>query len=483
MATSPEPLLIVMVDPRAGFRTGLAGVPSLAEGSADELSSLLAAAGARMTPLFRREEHELRAEIAALPADIAAAAPDLSVFYRIDVPVDRMKELAERIRAMSFVYAAYIQPPAELPIVMTPAPNPLPPPDLTPDFTGNQLYLGPAPGGIDALFAWTLEGGQGDGVETIDIEQAWRFTHEDLTQNQGGLVGGTVIDRLDRRDHGTAVFGILGGDDNGIGVKGIAPNANTRAISLFPDGVAAAIMAAANLLSPGDIILVEAQAPGPPDFVIKKDPAGKDLQDGFVAMQYWPDVFAAITMATIVRGIVVVEAAGNGSVNLDDPLYSLAQPEHGIPLPQTPFDRTLEDNAAIIVGAGAPPVGTHGRDNGPDRSRLPFSNFGACIDAQGWGAEVTTCGFGDIPGQGGPGDEDRSYTDVFGGTSSASAMVTGALACIQGVLKASGKPLLTPITARQMLRTFGSVQQDAPLFPATQRIGNRPDLFLMLSSL
>ena len=239
-------------------------------------------------------------------------------------------------------------------------------------------------------------------------------------------------------------------------------------------------MAAANLLSPGDIILVEAAFPGPPNFTIQKDPAGNDTQDGFVAMQYFPDVFMAITMASIVRGVIVVEAAGNGSVNLDDPLYSEPQPQKGIP-PQTPFDRTQVDNGSIIVGAGAPPVGTHGRDNGPDRSRLAFSNFGACIDAQGWGREVTTCGFGDI--QGGPDDEDRSYTDVFSGTSSASAIVTGALACIQGVLKAAGKPLLTPITARQLLRTFGSVQQDAPLFPATQRIGNRPDLFLMLASL
>jgi hypothetical protein len=222
--------------------------------------------------------------------------------------------------------------------------------------------------------------------------------------------------------------------------------------------------------------------PGPPNFTIQKDPAGNDTQDGFVAVQYFPDVFMAITFATVVRGVIVVEAAGNGSVDLDDPLYSKPQPQKGIG-PQTPFDRTQVDNGSIIVGAGAPPSGTHGRDHGPDRSRLLFSNFGACIDAQGWGEEVTTCGgSGDLQG-GGPDDEDRSYTDMFRGTSSATAMVTGALACIQGVLKAAGKPLLTPITARQMLRTFGSVQQDAPLFPANQRIGNRPDLFLMLTSL
>ena len=110
---------------------------------------------------------------------------------------------------------------------------------------------------------------------------------------------------------------------------------------------------------------------------------------------------------------------------------------------------------------------------------MAFSNFGACIDAQGWGTEVTTCGYGDR--QGGL-DENLWYTDVFGGTSSASPMIVGALACIQGALKAAGKPVLTPIAARDLLRNFGALQQDAPGRPATERIGNRPDLFLMLSA-
>ena len=90
---------------------------------------------------------------------------------------------------------------------------------------------------------------------------------------------------------------------------------------------------------------------------------------------------------------------------------------------------------AIVVGAGAPPPGTHGRDHGPDRSRLDFSNWGALIDAQGWGREVTTCGYGDL--QGGT-NEDLWYTDTFSGTSSASPIVTGAIACVQGMAKAQG---------------------------------------------
>jgi hypothetical protein len=52
----------------------------------------------------------------------------------------------------------------------------------------------------------------------------------------------------------------------------------------------------------------------------------------------------------------------------------------------------------------------------------------------------------------------------------------GAVACMQGALRSASRPLLTPATARNILRTTGSPQTDAPGRPATQRIGNRPDL-------
>ena len=138
-----------------------------------------------------------------------------------------------------------------------------------------------------------------------------------------------------------------------------------------------------------------------------------------------------------------------------------------------PFNRSNRDSGAIIVGAGAPPPGTHGRDHGPDRSRLAFSNYGALVDAQGWGREVTTCGYGWL--QGGA-DERLWYTDQFSGTSSASPVVVGAVACVQGNRKAKGLALFTPAQMRNKLRTTGSPQTDAPGRPATQRIGNRPNL-------
>ena len=236
-------------------------------------------------------------------------------------------------------------------------------------FVNNQGYLDRAPGGVDAMFAWTLEGGKGTGIRVIDIEGAWNFSHEDLLQNQSGLAGGQMNSNERWRNHGTAVIGEFGGDENRLGIMGIAPESNTRAYSIFGPNNAfhLAMKKSADMVSPGDIILIELHAPGP-------DASGQG-QDGYIPMEYWDLNFDAINYATS-QGIIVVEAAGNGSRNLDHPVF------------QDKFNRTLRDSGAILVGAGAPPSGNHG----PDRSRLGFSNWGNIVDAQGWGREVVTTG-------------------------------------------------------------------------------------------
>ena len=189
-------------------------------------------------------------------------------------------------------------------------------------------------------------------------------------------------------------------------------------------------------------------------------------------VEWWPDDFDAIQYA-VERGVIVVEVGGNGAVDLDDDLYE--SPDPGFPPTwKNPFRRANRDSGAILIGAGAPPQGTHNRTlYGPDRSRLDFSNYGSAVDAQGWGREVTTLGYGDL--QSGA-NEDRWYTDEFAGTSSASPIVVGALACLQGIRRARGEALLTPAQARDALRATGSPQQAGPGSPLTQRIGNRPDL-------
>ena len=468
---APQELVVVTSEIRK-FGTGVepSSVPSAT--MLESISELVRRKGLKLKPLFGVSPERLRIKsFANTPATPEVPHAALSRFYRVEGPEDQLEEMATSLRDHEAVETAFLKPSAEPAVLVnTMAPSVAAPPALTPDFTGRQGYLDEAPGGVNARYAWTLAGGSGDGVSIVDIEGEWRFSHEDLIDNEGGVVGGTPPNDLGWRNHGTAVLGEFHGDRNLFGVTGICPTASVRGISVFNDGAAAAIRLAADMLNPGDIILVELHYPGPR---FNFEPL--DNQQGYIPAEWWPDNFAAIQYATQ-KGIIVVEAAGNGSENLDDPLYDQNPSSPHGPFPATwsnPFRRNPLDSGAILVGAGAPPPGTHGQNWGPDRSRLDFSNYGSMVDVQGWGREVTTCGYGDL--QGGD-NEDLWYTDQFSGTSSASPIIVGVLGCLQGLLRVSGQPLLTPSSARMLLRNSGSPQTAGPTSPISQRIGNRPDL-------
>jgi len=490
--------LIVVANREAGLRSTHSTVSSLSGADVSDLEKILQQAGASMMPLFGDSEERLLQERATMAAELPADAqlfgelPDLSVYYHVDAADEQLEELAAQLTQCRSVHSAYVKPPTyasqhAVPVSQTTAgvetinimrSLEADAPPVTANFTARQGYLEPAPGGIDAIYAATVPGGQGFGVGIIDVEGAWRFTHEDLHQNQGGVAGGTPTPDLGWRNHGTAVIGVFGGDRNGFGVTGIAPDARVRGVSIFgiAGGSAGAIRQAALLSNKGDIILIELHRPGP-----RFNFAAPQGQRGFIAIEWWPDDFEAIRYA-VMRGVIVVSAGGNGAENLDDPLYSVRPATGPVVFPVTwrnPFNRSLADSGSILAGAGAPPPGTHGRNHGPDRSRLDFSNFGSVLDAQGWGREVTSCGYGDL--QGGV-NEDLWYTDQFSGTSSASPIVVGAIACVQGALRARQRPVLSPTRARDLLRNTGSPQTDVAGRPRTQRIGNRPNLRQLIAA-
>ncbi|HEY2715005.1 MAG TPA: hypothetical protein VGI73_02165, partial [Solirubrobacterales bacterium] len=177
----------MVVSPEAGLRAGPQKLEA-EEADARPLAKLIDNAKADLQPLFGASEDRLRAEAAAAAAATGAPQPDLSVYYRVEGAKDP-GALAEEVRALDFVEAAYVKPPAEPPTLPREnAPLTEEPPLATPDFTARQAYLEAAPGGVDARYAWTQPGGDGAGVNIIDVEAAWRFTHEDLTGNQGGVI-------------------------------------------------------------------------------------------------------------------------------------------------------------------------------------------------------------------------------------------------------------------------------------------------------
>lgn len=466
----PELIMIAHPDAKLRLHEGRA---YLAAGDIGPFNHALEETSAVPRPLFGPSELRVQARQQLSRWN----EPDLSVYYTVALePGADYQAIADRLVQEEAVAGAYVKPPPVLHVpAVTSAAQPAPPTPsqllaISPDFSGRQNYLDPSPAGVNARASWTTPGGDGTGIDVIMVGGAWRLDHEDLRGDPSGVIAGTQIDAVSFRNHGTAMLGVVRADSNGFGVTGVAPACRVRQVATFGLGTAAAINAAAGALQPGGIILVEWQRPGPGSTGVGSA--------GFIAIEWWPDDFAAIEAATA-RGVIVIAPAGNGGVSLDDPTY--AQPLPGFPPTwQNPFGRGTADSGSILVGAGSPPNPTHGRPQDVDRARLDFSNYGTCVDVQCWGAEVTTLGYGDLQG----GDETLWYTDVFGGTSAAAAMVAGVAAALQGANVGGGtkRAPLTPAQMRQLLRSSGSPQQDGKN-PATQRIGSRPDLVALFALL
>ena len=351
---------------------------------------------------------------------------NLNFYHQIKVPPGTDSALlCDELNALPFVEIAL---PALKP---APPPGDVPPP--TPDFTPHQFYLNSNKFGVGAVRH--LPGADGFDVFVADVEYDWNLDHEDLE-----LPTDSNIDPDDTphfpiyEDHGTATLGVLGAGNNGYGVTGMSPGASlyiAPAIT-FEHGYnpARIIDIAARNLAPGDILLIEQQ-----NFVCGLSEYGP--------IEFYPPVFDAVSAATA-AGIVVVMAAGNGGVNLDDPACE------GL------FDRNIRDSGAIIVGAGAP----------ADLRRLSFSSYGSRVDVQGYGSSIVTTGYGDLFGSG---DDDQEYTGNFSGTSSASVIVAGAVTVLQGLLKAAGREPLRSREMRSLLVETGSFptnsEQETPIGP------------------
>lgn len=316
------------------------------------------------------------AEAAGLPASPEArqTAEEMRRYFVATAAPEDADAVVHEVASIPHVETAYAKPQAQNPLApgAGPAASEAAASARTiPDFSGRQGYLDPAPGGVDARFAWQFKGGDGAGVNIVDVEGGWQLSHVDLVQNSGGLIGGTQYPDVAWRNHGTAVLGEMGGDKNRFGVVGISHGAVLSAISHGTIGSSKAIQLAAQKRKADDIILLEMHRPGPPTN-FQDDPG----QRGYIPVEWWPDDLLAIRYAAQ-KGVVVIEAAGNGAENLDDAIYD--KPGPGFPATwKNPF-RNAGISGAIMVGAGAPPTGQFG----PDRSRLDFSNLGSEVQWNG----------------------------------------------------------------------------------------------------
>ena len=338
----------------------------------------------------------------------------LANYWRIDVndQIENLHELVKILQNVPGIEHAYAEYNVSDPAVNA----------ANDTYAATQTYLDAAPTGIDARWAWTQPNSEGAGINFVDLEQGWFLNHEDLVGQSPTLLYGTNRDGFGsyKGNHGTAVMGQVAGVDNALGIIGITPSVSSANATSHFDGVsnlhvADAIIGAIPSLNPGDVLLLEVQrAPGP-------HPTEIDDAD-----------FDAIRLATAL-GIIVIEAAGNGDQDLDtwNPgglfILDRSRPE-------------FRDSRAIMVGASVSAV---------PHERISFSNYGSRIDCYGWGEDIVTAGYGDLDDGGG--DDNRTYTSDFGGTSGASPMVTGAAILLQGMYEANTGGRLSPAQMRELL--------------------------------
>ncbi len=314
----------------------------------------------------------------------------------------------------------------------------------TPPFIEEQRYLydasltGTSDIGIGAQNVWFLPGGMGEYVNIVDVEQGWNLNHEDLPPGTQLLYGSN---NPSSEDHGTAVLGILVGQDNGFGITGLCPLASIQVSSHYNPTenneeieLKNAIYFAAQALNAGDILVIEAE---------------RVLHGNVkVPVENWLLVRTEIVNA-VQAGIIVIviEAAGNGGRDI------------------APY--VTGNSGAIIVAAGEP--GQLIAD--------PNSNFGDRVDLHAWGSDVVTAGEGDLY-SGNPATPNDDYTNTFSNTSAATALVAGAAACLQSIYFANTGAKLTPGQMRAVLKDSGIPHQNG-----SENIGPRPNLPAAIDSL
>ncbi len=458
---SSEPDLIeIMFIPESMVR--------LVEGLPQDLSGLNATDGVQDVLVFFGggewmrlidiPEPELDGMAATASANLGEPVYNLNNIYRILLLGGAdPAEVAYQLESLPGVHLAYpVALPPELP--------------LATDYTPSQNYLDAVssapPTGVDARYAWTQTGGNGAGVTICDLEYSWNYSHGDVTKAVGSQINTNVATPTGvTTDHGTAVIGELVADSNGWGTTGVAYGATLKTCGTYYGSpkptwnVAGAIGIAATALSAGDVILLEQQW----------DYYGNLNSPGYVPIEWYPHttgqsqtlnaVYAAIQNA-VGKGISVVEAGGNGAYT------GPSTPWVGI---DTDLNMTWYGySGAIIVGAGGSYTGI-GYPNG-DLQRLGYSSYGSHYALQAWGENVVTTGYGDKYAAEG---SNLWYTATFSGTSSASPIVAGAIACLNGYYAANiSTTPLTPATIRTTLISTGTAQ----LMPPAGNIGPRPDL-------
>ena len=326
---------------------------------------------------------------------------------------------------------------------------------VTPDLSGQQGYLrSVSEGGLDIEAAWAKLDEyfpdtklRGQNVTVVDQEYDWNFDHEILPIDETaefieaygdwttlGISHGKGI--ANNIHHGTAVLGIIAGQgaDINMSIKGLAPGSRVTTASISANGLLGLGSLGAEdgcLPSAGTIFTIEVQQRGVTTVTsgcTVGDGTSSPVVTGCVPLEAGNFLYNAIKDSTS-TGWIIVEGAGNGSVDLNDDEFAAPEYENTF----SHFNKVVNgepvnDSGAIMVGASL----------GADKKKAPWSNCGDRVDVFAWGSGVVTAGYGDHPSSTGDisdPDNPTSYTAQFGGTSAATAQITGIAALVQSYVR------------------------------------------------
>ena len=399
-------------------------------------------------------------------------APDFMKYYVVTCPPGADPgELVKAFRKWQIIEHAYESLPFGVP-------SPVDDSDETiRSFYGAQYYLQKAPGGVDAYYVWPKQngkgfaGGSGAKQRLLDIEYGWRLDHEDLISHN---ITPPPTDPYSTvalyRDHGTKVLGVIAAEDNDRGCIGIVPEINSIEVQPVKDEeeISDVVMAALSMLSFGDVLLIELQ--------VKLEQPGSTVK--WMPVEIQDDIFEVIQYGYNL-GICVIEPAGTqysiGGQDLDK--LEVAGPGGSL--------------LRILDRSGGPSVGF--RDSGavmvsgseliqPDNSypREMHCNWGSRVDCFALGDKVATCTTNDV-------EPTTAYTDIFWGTSSASAIIAGVALAIQGLSENNIGSRYSPSKLRDILSNPStgtpSVNNEIAVMPDLRKIsrdtlGIAPDVYM-----